>query len=243
MVDNKSSARSPDESNITDNDVGVIFGQENKSRFHTTSSSSISSIHRKMMLKILKFHELVNDKNKKIIDVGCGYGTSLKYFHSLGYKNIYGIDPDNDLIKTIPKEIAEVKSGMAQKIPYPDESFDVVFVNGALHHIPIRKVTYKEAIKEMDRVLKPGGHVFFMEPGRYWAQIFCELGAIILGVVSKTFKDWADAIYVERAEIHYFIKNHPIFRNDFKERNYNVLSDTYFIFSWLYSAQKPRRLG
>ena len=243
MVDNKSSARSPDESNMTDNDVGVIFSQENKSRFHITSASSISSIHRKMMLKILKFHELVNDKNKKIIDVGCGYGTSLKYFHSIGYKNIYGIDPDNDLIKTIPKEIAEVKSGMAQKIPYLDEYFDVVFVNGALHHIPIRKVTYQEAIKEMDRVLKPGGHVFFMEPGRYWANIFCELGATILGVVSKTFKDWTDAIYVERAEIHYFIRNHPIFRNGFKELDYNVVGDTYFIFSWLYSAQKTRKLG
>ena len=243
MVDNKSSARSPDESNMTDNDVGVIFSQENKSRFHTTSSSSISSIHRKMMLKILKFHELVNDKNKKIIDVGCGYGTSLKYFHSLGYKNIYGIDPDKELIKTIPSEIAEVKIGVAQKIPYPDESFDVVFVNGALHHVPTQKKFYKEAVKELDRVLKPGGHVFFMEPGRYWAKIFCELGANILGVVSKTFKDWADVIYNERAELHYFMKNYPIFRNGFKERNYNVVSDTYFIFSWMYSAQKARRLG
>ena len=243
MVDNKSSALSPDEPNVTDNDVGVTYSEGNKSRFYNTSSSGISHFHRKMMLKILKFHELVNDKNKKIIDVGCGYGTSLKYFHSLGYKNIYGIDPDNDLTKTLPREIAEIKNGVAQKIPYPDESFDVVFVNGALHHMPIRKETYKEAIKEMDRVLKPGGHVFFMEPAMYWGLIFCELGATILGVVSKTFKDWADAIYLERAEIHYFIKNHPIFRNDFKERDYNVLSDTYFIFSWLYSAQKARRLG
>ena len=243
MVDNKFGELSPDESNIIDNDIGVTFSGANKSRFHTTSSSGISRIHRKMMLKILKFHELVNDKNKKIIDVGCGYGTSLKYFHSLGYKNIYGIDPDSDLIKTIPKEIAEVKSGMAQKIPYPDESFDVVFVNGALHHIPTLKVAYEEAIKEMDRVLKPGGRVFFMEPGRYWAKILCDLGATILGVVSKTFKDWANASYVERAEIHYFIKYHPIFRNGFNEPDYNVICDTYFIFSWLYSAQKARKLG
>jgi len=243
MVDNKFGELSPDESNIIDNDIGVTFSGANKSRFHTTSSSGISRIHRKMMLKILKFHELVNDKNKKIIDVGCGYGTSLKYFHSLGYKNIYGIDPDNDLAKTIPKEIAEIKSGVAQKIPYPDESFDVVFVNGALHHIPTLKVAYEEAIKEMDRVLKPGGRVFFMEPGRYWAKILCDLGATILGVVSKTFKDWANASYVERAEIHYFIKYHPIFRNGFNEPDYNVICDTYFIFSWLYSAQKARKLG
>jgi len=243
MVDNKFGELSPDESNIIDNDIGVTFSGANKSRFHTTSSSGISRIHRKMILKILKFHELVNDKNKKIIDVGCGYGTSLKYFHSLGYKNIYGIDPDNDLAKTIPKEIAEIKSGVAQKIPYPDESFDVVFVNGALHHIPTLKVAYEEAIKEMDRVLKPGGRVFFMEPGRYWAKILCDLGATILGVVSKTFKDWANASYVERAEIHYFIKYHPIFRNGFNEPDYNVICDTYFIFSWLYSAQKARKLG
>ena len=243
MVDNKSDALSPDESNVTDNDIGVTFSGANKRRFYNTSSSGISHIHRKMMLAILNFDGLVNDKNKKILDVGCGYGTSLKYFHSIGYKNIYGIDPDNDLIKTIPKEIAEIKSGVAQKIPYPDESFDVIFVNGALHHIPTLKAAYEEAIKEMDRVLKPGGRVFFMEPGRYWAKILCDLGATILGVVSKTFKDWANASYVERAEIHYFIKYHPIFRNGFNEPDYNVICDTYFIFSWLYSAQKARKLG
>ena len=243
MVDNNSDTLSPDESNVTDNDVGLLLLGAHKRHFYNTSSSGISHIHRKMMLKILKFDELVNDKNKKILDVGCGYGTSLKYFHSLGYKNIYGIDPDKELIKTIPSEIAEVKIGVAQKIPYPDEFFDVVFVNGALHHVPSQKEFYKEAVKELDRVLKPGGHVFFMEPARYWAKIFCELGANILGVVSKTFKDWADAIYDERAELHYFMKNYPIFRNGFKERNYNVVSDTYFIFSWLYSAQKTSKLG
>ena len=44
----------------------------------------------------------------------------------------------------------------AQSIPYPEESFDAVIANHMLYHVPDRP----KAIREIARVLKPGGHLF-----------------------------------------------------------------------------------
>lgn len=223
---------------VSDSKGGYIFSDANKDRFRITSKSLVSHLHRKIMLKIVRFYEFAGDKNNKILDVGCGYGTSLVNFASEGYKRLYGVEPDEALIKHIPQGIAEVKIGVAQSIPYPDAYFDVVFVNGALHHVPPSENSYQTTCDELDRVLKPGGYVFFMEPGHYWMNIFCELGANILGVVSKTFRAWADVIYDERAELHYFIKKHGIFRDGLAAKNYEVIHDGYFVFSWIFSARK-----
>ena len=39
------------------------------------------------------------------------------------------------------------------------------------------------------------------------------------------------------------MKNYPIFRNGFKERNYNVVSDTYFIFQLDIFSPKSKETG
>ena len=209
--------------------------------FQVLRSSGLSMFYRKAMLRVAKFHELASNKEMKILDVGCGYGTSLFQLSQLGYKNLHGIEPDETLFQHIPKSIAEVRKGMAEKIPYPDETFDVVFVNGALHHILGTKQLYEDACEELDRVLKPDGYIVIMEPGRYWIHNFMELAANILGVVSKTFKALGDAIFEERAEIHFFFKNLDIFRSGFVKKMYQVKVDTYFVFCWIFSAQKPKK--
>jgi len=50
----------------------------------------------------------------------------------------------------------------AQSIPYPDESFDAVIANHMLYHVPDRP----QAISEMRRVLKPGGHLIATTVGQ-----------------------------------------------------------------------------
>ena len=52
----------------------------------------------------------------------------------------------------------------ADKLPFPDESFDLVFGHAVLHHLP----DLDGAFAEIRRVLKPGGTVAFCgEPSRY----------------------------------------------------------------------------
>ncbi len=52
----------------------------------------------------------------------------------------------------------------AEKLPFPDESFDLVMGHAILHHIP----DLRKAWGEFERVLRPGGTVLFAgEPSRY----------------------------------------------------------------------------
>jgi ubiquinone/menaquinone biosynthesis C-methylase UbiE len=52
----------------------------------------------------------------------------------------------------------------AERLPFPDESFDLVFGHAVLHHIP----DLSRAFAEFERVLAPGGTVLFAgEPSRY----------------------------------------------------------------------------
>jgi SAM-dependent methyltransferase len=212
-----------------------------RGNFRVQSNSGLSMLYRKAMLKVAKFHELASNKEMKILDVGCGYGTSLSQLSRLGYTNLYGVEPDEDLSQHIPKNIAEVRQGKAEKIPYPDETFDAVFVNGALHHILGIKQLYEDACEELDRVLKPGGYIFIMEPGRYWTHTFVELISNILGIASKTFKALGDSIFDERAELNFFFKNLGIFRSGLTGKMYQVKTDSYFVFCWIFSAQKPEK--
>src|SRR5260370_41753453 len=52
----------------------------------------------------------------------------------------------------------EVKDGDARQLPFPDATFDVVISGLALHNIYKREERDK-ALREVARVLKPGGHV------------------------------------------------------------------------------------
>jgi len=50
----------------------------------------------------------------------------------------------------------------AEDIPFPDNSFDVVFMFKSLHHVPLDLMD--RALLEIHRVLRPGGHAYISEP-------------------------------------------------------------------------------
>jgi SAM-dependent methyltransferase len=59
---------------------------------------------------------------------------------------------------------AETVATEAEKLPFEDESFDIVFGHAVLHHIP----DLQRAFSEFLRVLRPGGAIAFAgEPSRY----------------------------------------------------------------------------
>jgi len=115
----------------------------------------IKTVNDDIIGKLLK---LVKIKQGKILDVGCGFGRSFKYFSK--YKlSIYGIDISKKMVKESQaskvKGVIEIKEAEAEKIPYPDNYFDYVFGIG------IFCATYQnKALEEMFRVLKTGGLIF-----------------------------------------------------------------------------------
>ncbi|APB35251.1 methyltransferase type 11 [Gloeomargarita lithophora Alchichica-D10] len=104
-------------------------------------------------------------RGKYILDLGCGAGENSVYFAMRGAECVAG-DYSPEMVQ-LAQELA-TKYGMqitgkvinAMAIDFPDHTFDIVYAANLLHHIPDPLV----ALREMQRVVKPGGQVCFWDP-------------------------------------------------------------------------------
>jgi ubiquinone/menaquinone biosynthesis C-methylase UbiE len=93
------------------------------------------------------------EKGANFLDIGCGRGEFLKGFISCGVKG-HAVDQSSAARKYCPE--AELRNSDIENdgIPYPDNFFDVIYSKSVIEHFH-----YPERlVKEMYRVLKPGGH-------------------------------------------------------------------------------------
>lgn len=104
---------------------------------------------------------------KKVLDVGCGLGTDLSRFAAQG-ADVTGIDIAPRAIDLARKNFAwreltgqfEVMDGEA--MTFPDNLFDFVYCHTVLHFTP----SPEAMIREIHRVLKPGGTAILMAINR-----------------------------------------------------------------------------
>jgi ubiquinone/menaquinone biosynthesis C-methylase UbiE len=102
-------------------------------------------------------------KGKRILEIGCGNGKGTvminKYFNP---STIDAVDIDRSMIVKAKRVVAEnvkLKVGSATNLKYKNNSFDGIFDFSIIHHIS----NWKEALKEVRRVLIRGGMVFIEE--------------------------------------------------------------------------------
>jgi len=103
-----------------------------------------------------------------ILEVGIGSGLNLPFYNMSNVKNIWGLDPSEEL-NTMAKKVAKqsnlevnfLLSG-AEEIPLASNSIDTVLITYTLCTIPEVEI----AIKEMRRVLRPEGELIFCEHGK-----------------------------------------------------------------------------
>ncbi len=102
-------------------------------------------------------------RGKKLLEIGCGLGTDLINF-ARGGAIVSGIDLTERSIELVKERFAaegrevDARAGDAEHLPFADETFDVVYSFGVLHHTP----DIDAAIAEIHRVLKPGGRIIIM---------------------------------------------------------------------------------
>jgi len=101
------------------------------------------------------FKEYYNlDANSKILDIGCAKGFMLYDFQRLipGI-TVQGIDISTYAVKNAKDEVKEfLKVADARKLPFPDNSFDLVISITTLHNL--NESDMKKALKEIQRVTK-----------------------------------------------------------------------------------------
>jgi ubiquinone/menaquinone biosynthesis C-methylase UbiE len=101
-----------------------------------------------------------------ILDVGCGTGIfAARIAAALPRATIWGIDlvegmllGGRDRWQTLRKQAMPVQ-GDSERLPFADGAFDVVTCANSFHHYPHQD----RAVREMCRVLKPGGRVFLLD--------------------------------------------------------------------------------
>ena len=99
--------------------------------------------------------------NKKIIDFGCGVGSSSAFFPSSSY---LGLDCDKRRVEYARKTNPGYDFGelVGNKLPVPDASVDYILIVSVLHHIPSKDV--HEYLNEFRRVLTNSGKILVIEP-------------------------------------------------------------------------------
>jgi SAM-dependent methyltransferase len=92
-------------------------------------------------------------KNNKVLDIGCGKGFLVKDLLNLGI-DAYGIDVSQYALENCEKEVVgRLKIGSAEKLPFPDNSFDAVISINTIHNLS--KSECLKAVQEIER-LAPG---------------------------------------------------------------------------------------
>lgn len=138
-----------------------------------------------------------------VLDFGCGIGKTAQHLaHHMPQSKYYGIDMSTESIDVArirnPKSVFQAFDGLT--IPARDESFDIVFLSGVVHHIP--PPTRGAVFAEIRRVLKPGGFIFAVEhnplnPLTRYLVATCELdcdahligrGPLIKGLIRAGFQ-------------------------------------------------------
>ncbi len=102
--------------------------------------------------------------DSKILDYGCGYGRVCNQFLEHSYENITGIDISSEMIKkgySINPSM-NLQHFDGEKIPFEDNTFDVCTLMAVLTCIPSNEIQEK-IIKEIYRVLKPGGYLYLSD--------------------------------------------------------------------------------
>jgi len=99
----------------------------------------------------------------KVLEIGCGLGTDGAQFAEAG-ADYTGVDLTEAAVELACKRFelfslpGKFQTADAENLDFADESFDLVYSHGVLHHTP----ETGKAIREIHRVLRPGGRAVVM---------------------------------------------------------------------------------
>lgn len=112
--------------------------------------------------RTLIFQLLKNTPPKKVLDVGCGTGETLSSLRSRYPKaKLNGIDYSPLAVKFAKSRgLKNIRKGDALSLPYADASFDAVLLLDVIEHFE----KDLKLLKEIKRVLKPGGSLIITAP-------------------------------------------------------------------------------
>jgi SAM-dependent methyltransferase len=163
--------------------AGAVYGHEYKlgtREFFDTVERHRYQEYAPWMPEVMGFNQFAG---AQLLEVGCGMGTDLLQFARGGAK-VTGVDLTPRSIEisrqhlSVYDEAGEFAIADCEQLPFADESFDVVYSNGVLHHTP----DTAGAVREIHRVLRTGGQARVMLYHRgslaFWGQVILRYGVM-----------------------------------------------------------------
>lgn len=98
----------------------------------------------------------------QILDIGCGTGANLEMLAQFGQAE--GVDVSDDALEFCQKKGLKVQKGLAETLPYDDETFDITTALDVIEHLDDDIA----GLKEMFRVTKKGGYAVVFVPAFMW---------------------------------------------------------------------------
>jgi SAM-dependent methyltransferase len=111
----------------------------------------------------------LNVAGKQVLEIGLGEGSDSERLIHEGAR-WSGVDLTAESVDRVQTRLTlrklpyeELRQGSVLSLPFADNSFDLVFSHGVLHHVP----EIKQAQSEIHRVLRPGGELVIMVYARW----------------------------------------------------------------------------
>lgn len=107
--------------------------------------------------KVIAFSHVPNGAgNKKALDIGCRDGYWSERLKDRGYL-VTSLDIE-------PHYPGSIQHDVEKGLPFPNEAFDIVWCTEVIEHLHKPELF----IREVDRIVKPGGLIVLTTPNSYW---------------------------------------------------------------------------
>lgn len=152
---NKTSLKSDVQEFWNKSSCGEIYAVGEEEKYY----ESESIMRYKLEPYIFDFAKFNEGRNRDVLEVGVGMGTDHIEWAKSTPKSQTGVDLTERAVEHTKKVLffhdfkSDVKVADAENLPFDDDSFDIVYSYGVLHHSP----DTSKAFNEVYRVLRPGG--------------------------------------------------------------------------------------
>jgi ubiquinone/menaquinone biosynthesis C-methylase UbiE len=182
-------------------------------------------------------------KGKSVLDIGAGNGGLCIACALSGAQTVTGLELDSTRIRLAQRwgECRDVRielhQGAAEALPFPDESFDVVFLSSVIEHV----TSPERTLSELCRVLKKDAVFFVDGPNRLSPRWFIEdphYRTLAVSALPRPIAKWWVS-RVLRLTNHYDVGVFPIFAllsRDLRRRGLMPLACGHY--SWTLEALK-----